>query len=307
MNRASGARITLASYEEMLGGDFRENEREQTELDIRQLQPYPNHPFTLYKGERLEQMVESISRHGVLEPVLVWKRENGYVILSGHNRVNAAKEAGLEKVPARVMENLTEQQATLIVTETNLHQRSFGDMSHRERALAIQMHYTAMKEDSQNRRLVETIERLCGVPMGNGRSIEKTCEEFGASQGTIARYLRINTLHPGLQEKIDEGKIPLRAGVELSWNSQEEQEQINGELERSGKPLSIRQAEQLRKHTGELDEGTIQGILNPQQESRQHAVRISEEVFRRYFPEKSKKKEIEETIAKALEAYFSKT
>ena len=71
--------------------------------------------------------------------------------------------------------------------------------------------------------------------------------------------------------------------------------------------MSIRQAEQLRKHTGELDEGTIQGILNLQQESRQCAVRISEEVFRRYFPEKAKKKEIEETIAKALEAYFSKT
>ena len=78
------------------------------------------------------------------------------------------------------------------------------------------MESDGFKEDSQNRRLVETIERLCGVPMGNGRSIEKTCEEFGASQGTIARYLRINTLHPGLQEKIDEGKIPLRAGVELS-------------------------------------------------------------------------------------------
>ena len=71
MSRASGARITLASYEEMLGG----SPREQAELDIRQLQPYPNHPFTLYQGERLEQMVESISRHGVLEPVLVWKRE----------------------------------------------------------------------------------------------------------------------------------------------------------------------------------------------------------------------------------------
>ena len=44
MSRASGARITLASYEEMLGG----SPREQAELDIRQLQPYPNHPFTIY-------------------------------------------------------------------------------------------------------------------------------------------------------------------------------------------------------------------------------------------------------------------
>lgn len=160
MSKAAGTRITLTSYEEMLGGGL----KEQTELEIRQLQPYPDHPFTLYEGERLEQMAGSISKHGVLEPVLVWKRQGEYIILSGHNRVNAAREAGLEKVPVRIMEDLTEQQASLIVTETNLHQRSFTDMSHRERALAIHMHYTAIKEDSQNRKLVETIERLCGVP-----------------------------------------------------------------------------------------------------------------------------------------------
>ena len=304
MSKAAGTRITLTNYEEMLGGEIR---RQPEELEIRQLQPYPNHPFTLYEGERLEQMAGSISKHGVLEPVLVWKRQSGYVILSGHNRVNAARKAGLEKVPVRVMEDLTEQQASLIVTETNLHQRSFTDMSHRERALAIHMHYTAIKEDSQNRKLVETIERLCGVPTGNGRSIEKTCEEFGASQGTIARYLRIHTLLPELQEKIDEGKIPLRAGVELSWTAPEEQEEINRELDGKGKKLSIRQAEQLREKAGELDEQAVRDILTPQQEARQRTVKLPEDVLRQYFPETAKRKEIEETIAKALEAYFLKT
>ena len=265
MNRQG--RITLASYEEMLGGET----KGQEELEIRQLQPYPNHPFTLYQGERLEQMVKSIAAHGILEPVLVWKNQGRYVILSGHNRVNAAREAGLEKVPVRVMENLTEQQASLIVTETNLHQRSFTDMSHRERALAIHMHYTAMKEDSQNRKLAETIERLCGVPVGNGRSIERTCEEFGASQGTIARYLRISALLPELQ-------------------------------------LSIRQAEELRALCGRLDRQTIHNIVNPEREQKekQHTIRISEGVLKQYFPEKVRKQEIEEIILKALEAYFQK-
>ena len=69
MNRQG--RITLASYEEMLGGET----KGQEELEIRQLQPYPNHPFTLYQGERLEQMVKSIAAHGILEPVLVWKNQ----------------------------------------------------------------------------------------------------------------------------------------------------------------------------------------------------------------------------------------
>lgn len=301
MNRQG--RITLASYEEMLGGEIR---RQPEELEIGQLQPYPNHPFTLYSGERLEQMVKSIAAHGILEPVLVWKNQGGYVILSGHNRVNAAREVGLEKVPVRVMEDLTDQQASLIVTETNLHQRSFTDMSHRERALAIRMHYTAIKADSQNQRLVEAIEQLCGVPVGNGRSIERTCEEFGASQGTIARYLRISTLLPELQEKIDEGKIPLRAGVELSWTTPEEQEKINQELERKGEKLSIRQAEQLRAKSGELEEQAVRNILTPQREARQLTVKLPEDVLRQYFPETVKRREIEETIEKALKIYFQK-
>ena len=252
--------------------------------------------------------MKSIAAHGILEPVLVWKNQGGYVILSGHNRVNAAREAGLEKVPVRVMENLTEQQASLIVTETNLRQRAFTDMSHRERALAIRMHYTAIKADSQNQRLVEAIEQLYGVPVGNGRSIERTCEEFGASQGTIARYLRISVLHPNLQEKIDKGKIPLRAGVELSWTTPEEQEQINRELENTGQRLSIRQAEELRALRGRLDRQTIHNIVNPkrEQKEKQHTIRISEGVLKQYFPEKVRKQEIEEIILKALEAYFQK-
>jgi ParB family chromosome partitioning protein len=48
-------------------------------------------------------------------------------ILSGHNRVNAAKIAGLEKVPAVIKEVYTDEEANLIVTETNLLQRSFSD------------------------------------------------------------------------------------------------------------------------------------------------------------------------------------
>lgn len=109
-----------------------------TEIEISKLVPFLNHPFKLYEGERLNDMVVSIKELGVILPVVIRpKGEAAYEILSGHNRVNAAKIAGLEKIPVVIKEGLTEEEANLIVTETNLLQRSFSDLSHSERAIAL--------------------------------------------------------------------------------------------------------------------------------------------------------------------------
>lgn len=75
-----------------------ENGIEQIAIDS--IKAFHNHPFHLYEGERLNDMVESIREHGILNPVIVLKTDNGYEMLSGHNRANAAKIAGLSEVPA---------------------------------------------------------------------------------------------------------------------------------------------------------------------------------------------------------------
>ncbi|GHV36123.1 hypothetical protein FACS18949_15160 [Clostridia bacterium] len=97
-----------------------------TELPIEKLRPYPNHPFKMYDGERLKEMLASIREYGILVPVVVRELLSDagfYEILSGHNRVNAAKEAEIETVPARILENVSDELAALIVTESNFRQR----------------------------------------------------------------------------------------------------------------------------------------------------------------------------------------
>ena len=68
----------------------REAEKGVQMLPVDQIEPYHKHPFHLYEGERLDDMVESIRNHGVLCPVIVQKKGKGYEMLSGHNRQNAA-------------------------------------------------------------------------------------------------------------------------------------------------------------------------------------------------------------------------
>ncbi len=88
-------------------------------IDIDKLIPYKNHCFKLYEGERLDDMVRSVQNYGIMVPIIVRNvpGSDTYEILSGHNRVNAAKIAGKKNVPALVKENLPDEFAELYLVE----------------------------------------------------------------------------------------------------------------------------------------------------------------------------------------------
>ena len=98
----------------MLGANT--NDIKVQNIPCSELVPYFNHKFTLYTGERLDDMVESIRKNGILTPLIVQPIKNcKYEILIGHNRWNAAKLAGLKDVPCIVKQNLTEKEAEMYV------------------------------------------------------------------------------------------------------------------------------------------------------------------------------------------------
>ena len=70
------------------------------------------HPFRLYTGERLSDMVESIRQNGILMPLIIRRifddKEHDYEMLSGHNRMNAGQIAGLEGAWCLIKEGLTD-------------------------------------------------------------------------------------------------------------------------------------------------------------------------------------------------------
>ena len=80
------------------------------EMEFSQMESFPNHRFRLYEGQQLDDMVESIRQFGILLPIILWHTEDGrYIILSGHNRKNAAQLAGLTQGPVIIRENLTHE------------------------------------------------------------------------------------------------------------------------------------------------------------------------------------------------------
>ena len=106
-------------------------------VSVDAITPFRDHPFKLYQGDRLNDMVESIKEHGILTPVIVRKLGSGYEMLAGHNRHNAAKLAGLTEIPVIVKEDLTDDEAWIYVVETNVIQRSFSDLTISERIAVL--------------------------------------------------------------------------------------------------------------------------------------------------------------------------
>ncbi len=90
-------------------GTMMSQENQIKNIPISSLVPYHDHKFQLYSGERLEDMIESVKKNGILIPIIV----QPYEILSGHNRTNAAKLAGLETVPAVIKERLSDDEAEM--------------------------------------------------------------------------------------------------------------------------------------------------------------------------------------------------
>ena len=128
------------------------------------IRAFRGHPFRLYEGDRLNDLVESISEHGVLNPAIIRKIERDedgfeYEMLAGHNRQNAAAIANRE-LPCIVKENLSDEDAWIYVIETNVLQRSFSEMLPSEKAAVLALRYSKMVCQGRRNDIVEELKRL---------------------------------------------------------------------------------------------------------------------------------------------------
>ena len=293
-------------------GVLEQGDIQDIEIDL--LEAYHDHPFTLYTGKRLEDMVESVKENGILNPIIVLKKEDGaYEILSGHNRVNAAGLADLKNVPCIVKEHLSEEEAYTYVIETNLMQRSFSDLLPSEKALVLKLKYDKIASQGKRNDLKKEIEKLeQGIVEKESKdktdSRKALGKEYHLSGASIARYLRLNELINTWKEAIDRDEIGLTMAVELSYLPKEIQEYLYQkceDLELSLKPSDAK-ALHLMNRQEELNKEMITTYLlnlkKPKMKEYQN-IKLSQSIYQKFFQDKAKE-EAEGIIEKALEIYF---
>ena len=298
--------------------------KEQLEMEFDQMKPFSDHRFKLYTGKRLEDMVDSIRNYGILQPLILWHRREEYILLSGYNRRNAGILAGLKKAPVVIKENLSHEEAVLIMAETNLRQRSFSDLSESERAFCLKQHYDALKSQGKRTDLLNELDELLNSDDNAGastvsesvtrfRTDEKLGEKYGLNRDKVAKYVRIAGLIPPLLERFDQGEITFLAAYDLSFIENTAYQEILEEYLQDGYRLDTTKAALFHSYAkeGNLTEKTIAEILSGQKSeileiAKHKTFRLKPTVISRYFTPVQSKKEIEETIEKALELYFSK-
>lgn len=277
------------------------------ELAIDSLVPYRSHPFALYEGERLDDMVESVNENGVLTPIIVQPVENGqYEILAGHNRWNASKIAGKKTIPAIIKTGLTEEEAYVYVVETNVFQRGFDNLKLSEQAAVIAERTDSFREEKRTA-IREEIQSMNGADSPN-RADVAVGEEYGMNSKRIARLVRIHRyLIPELKALLDDDRIPFVGAINLSFLNEDDQREV-AELSEDYE-LTLKKCEALKKLAliGELND--VSAVLDDTAKQEQTApkmkpVRIHKEIYDKYFQKGEDKEHVQDVIEIALSEYF---
>lgn len=202
----------------LFGEETYSDENELKNLPVAKLEPRREQPRTVFDDEALQELADSVSRYGVIQPVTVRKLPSGYYqIIAGERRWRAARLAGLEEIPTRVIEADDRRVAELALVE-NLQRE---DLNPIEEARG----YRALIDDY-------------------GLTQEEAAVSVGRSRPAIANSLRLLSLSPKVLGLVEEGKLSAghaRALLGLS----EDDEQLAAADEVLKKALSVRQTEQL--------------------------------------------------------------
>ena len=281
-------------------------------LSIKKIRPFHNHPFHLYEGERLEDMVASVREYGILNPVIVQEIDGGYEMLSGHNRMNAAKLVGLKEIPAIVKTDLSEEEAYVYVIETNLMQRSFSDLLISEKAAVLKARYE--KESCQGRRndIIEEIARMEGKELpatcGHGDQRLNTRDmigkEYELSGSSVGRLLKLNDLIKPFKDMVDRGALYTKVALQLAFLPEEEQDMVFRVMNEEKTKITSEMVANLRSHSGSLTEAKIKRYLskNP---IKKKCYKVPARIVEKYF-EGMDPNTVDSIVEQELPAWFGK-
>jgi ParB family chromosome partitioning protein len=170
------------------------------DIPIDKVKPNPNQPRQEINTATLSELAESIRRDGVLQPIMVQTRGDGYELIAGERRLRAAQMAGLQTVPARLVAEIDDQQRAILALVENLQREDLGPLEEAAGLYELQSKF--------------------------GLSQEELAAAVGKDRSTVANSLRILQLPAKVRKAIADGSLTAghgRALLSLSETDQIEQ------------------------------------------------------------------------------------
>ena len=196
---------------------------EPSEVELDSIVPGPMQPRTHFDEASLESLAESIRSHGIVQPLLVRRRGEGYELIAGERRWRAAKLAGITRVPIVVKEVPDESLLEIALIE-NIQRENLNPI----------------EEAQAYKKLIETV----------GLTQEALATRVGRDRSYITNYLRLLKLTDDIQQLVKEGRLSTgHARALLALSHPDLQRRISRQIIDGG--LSVRATEQLVQKASE--------------------------------------------------------
>ncbi len=187
------------------------------ELSLKMIKANPNQPRKDFDEEKLKEMAETMAKYGVIQPIIVQKRGEGYILVAGERRLRAAGMAGLKTIPA-IVRDMPSDQAMAIALIENLQREDLNPI----------------EEANACRLLLQEF----------GITQEELALRLGKSRSAIANTIRLLSLDPMVQSYVEEGVLTVgQARPLLALTEGEQQREIASQV--VTRQLNARQVEKL--------------------------------------------------------------
>lgn len=267
-----------------------------TNISINKLHEFRDHPYQVFDNDEMNSLIESVQEQGIMTPLIVRPLEDTtdeYEIISGHPRFRAAQKAGLLEVPAFIRP-VSRDEAAIMLVDSNLHREHLLPS---EKAFAYKLKYDALKRQGKRTDLTSS---QVATKFDNATEIGKQANE---SRDTVFRYIRLTKLIHNILKMVDEQRIAFSVGVELSYLTEYEQQDLFEAIDLEDKTPSLSQAILMKKlsQSGKLDSDTISKIISEEKPNQREKISFQIEKLTKFFPKSYTPRDIERKIIKLIE------
>ena len=229
------------------------------EMDPAQLQPFRYEVFRLRDDEDMAALEESISKNGIIVPIIVFWNEYGKMeIIAGHRRIYIAQKLGMTTVPV-IIKMVDLLGAEIMMAESNLTLRS--KLLPSEKGKAYKMMIEAIYKQRHVNDERAPVEHAYEI---GERTNEILAKQVGEGKEQIRRYIRLNDLEKSLVDLVDDKRMGLRPAVELSYLPKDLQQEVYDYYKQNDVTPSHAQTIRFRKmdSEGALNTETLRRILD---------------------------------------------
>ena len=280
--------------------------KEVIKIKLNNIDDFENHPFQVRNDESLKELTDSIRENGLLNPLVVRKKQNGkYEMLAGHRRKLALQLSGVTEAECYI-EDLDDNEATIYMVDSNIYRNKILPS---EKTFAYKMKLEAIKHQGKRNSSTQVVQKLT--------SAELLAKVGGESRGQVRRYIRLTYLIPELLKIVDDTvkydkriylTMGLTTAVELSYLNKDEQKLLYNTIIYEDLTPSYAQAIRIRKlsQKDKLTFDILEKILDEKKGNQNDRISFNKEKIEAVLPKdllKRDKRYIEQYVIEVIENF----